>query len=47
LVFNENDSGVVALLVGFVVEVVVGFDGAFAAFSMRCSAPTCDLRNAL
>ena len=31
---NENNRAVVALLVGFVVGVVVGFDGAFAVFSM-------------
>jgi hypothetical protein len=31
---NDNDRAVVALLVGFVVEVVVGFDGAFAVFNM-------------
>jgi hypothetical protein len=31
---NENNRAVVALLVGFVVGVVVSFDGAFAVFSM-------------
>ena len=34
MVLNENNRAVVALLVGFVVGVVVGFDGAFAVFSM-------------
>jgi hypothetical protein len=34
LVFNENNRAVVALLVEVVVGVVVGFDGAFAVFSM-------------
>ena len=31
---NENNHAVVAFLVGFVVGGVVGFDGAFAGFSM-------------
>ena len=31
---NENNHAVVALLLGFVVRGVVGFDGAFAVFSM-------------
>ena len=31
---NENNRAVVALLVGSVVGGVVGFDGAFAVFSM-------------
>ena len=34
MVLNENNRAVVALLVGFVVRVVVGFDGAFAVFSI-------------
>ena len=48
IALNENNRAVVALLVGFVVGGVVGFDGAFAGFSIRCSAPSCKLlRNAL
>jgi hypothetical protein len=47
IALNENNRAVVALLVGFVVGGVVGFDGAFAVFSIRCSAPSCELRNAL
>jgi hypothetical protein len=43
---NENNRAVVALLVGFVVGGVVGFDGAFAVFSMMFG-PSCELRNAL
>ncbi len=31
---NENTRAVVALLVGFVIGVVVGFGGAFAVISM-------------
>ena len=34
---NENDRAVVALLVGFVGGIGVGFDGAFAVFSMTFS----------
>ena len=34
IALNENNRAVVALLVGFVVGGVVGFDGAFAVFSM-------------
>ena len=44
---NENNRAVGALLVEFVVEVVAGFDDAFAVFSIRCSAPSCEPRNAL
>jgi hypothetical protein len=34
IALNENNRAVVALQAGFVVGGVVGFDGAFAAFSM-------------
>jgi hypothetical protein len=34
IALNENNRAVVALLVGFVVGGVVGFDGAFAVFSI-------------
>ena len=37
IALNENNRAVVALLVGFVGGVGVGFDGAFAVFSMMFS----------